>query len=57
MIISLTIVVSFHQNLLTKLDRAFRIQCAYMEGSKTIDADLNVRLVFFLFCFRKFSIY
>ncbi|KAL3995311.1 Zona pellucida-like domain family protein [Acanthocheilonema viteae] len=44
MIISLSIVVSFHQNLLTKLDRAFRIQCAYMEGNKTIDADLNVSM-------------
>uniref|UniRef100_A0A0R3RZA7 ZP domain-containing protein n=1 Tax=Elaeophora elaphi TaxID=1147741 RepID=A0A0R3RZA7_9BILA len=44
MIISLTVVVSFHQNLLTKLDRAFRIQCAYMEGSKTIDADLSVSM-------------
>ncbi|VDK73595.1 unnamed protein product [Litomosoides sigmodontis] len=43
-IISLTVVVSFHQNLLTKLDRAFRIQCAYTEGSKTIDANLNVSM-------------
>ncbi|CAG9533031.1 unnamed protein product [Cercopithifilaria johnstoni] len=44
MIISLTVVVSFHQNLLTKLDRAFHIQCEYMEGTKTIDADLNVSM-------------
>ncbi|EJW88018.1 hypothetical protein WUBG_01069, partial [Wuchereria bancrofti] len=44
MIVSLTVVVSFHQNLLTKLDRAFRIQCAYMEGSETIDTDLSVSM-------------
>ncbi|VDN02893.1 unnamed protein product [Thelazia callipaeda] len=42
-IVSLTVVVSFHENLLTKLDRAFRIQCTYMEGSKMIGTDLNVR--------------
>ncbi|KAK6104476.1 Zona pellucida-like domain family protein [Brugia pahangi] len=44
MIVSLTVIVSFHQNLLTKLDRAFRIQCAYMEGSETIDTDLSVSM-------------
>ncbi|KAM3718773.1 Cuticlin-1 [Dirofilaria immitis] len=43
-LLSLTVVVSFHQNLLTKLDRAFRIQCAYMEDNKAVDADLNVSM-------------
>uniref|UniRef100_A0A915PX41 ZP domain-containing protein n=1 Tax=Setaria digitata TaxID=48799 RepID=A0A915PX41_9BILA len=43
-IVSLTVIVSFHQNLLTKLDRAFRIQCTYMESSKIINADMSVSM-------------
>uniref|UniRef100_A0A915BU26 ZP domain-containing protein n=1 Tax=Parascaris univalens TaxID=6257 RepID=A0A915BU26_PARUN len=34
--ISFTIVVSFHENFVTKVDRAYRIQCTYAEIDKTV---------------------
>ncbi len=34
--VSTTIIVSFHPLFLTKVDRAYRIQCFYMEADKTV---------------------
>ncbi len=38
-----TLVISFHPQFLTKVDRAFTIQCFYMEADKTVDTDIEVR--------------
>ena len=41
--LSTTVIVSFHPLFLTKVDRAYRIQCFYMEADKTVDTRLEVR--------------
>jgi hypothetical protein len=41
--ISTTIVVTFHPRFLTKIDRAYRVQCFYMEADKTVSTGLEVR--------------
>ncbi|GMR34284.1 hypothetical protein PMAYCL1PPCAC_04479 [Pristionchus mayeri] len=40
--VSSTVVISFHPQFLTKVDRAYKIQCFYMEADKTVSADLEV---------------
>uniref|UniRef100_A0A0M3IUA7 ZP domain-containing protein n=1 Tax=Ascaris lumbricoides TaxID=6252 RepID=A0A0M3IUA7_ASCLU len=42
--ISFTIVVSFHENFVTKVDRAYRIQCAYAEIDKTVTTKIDVSM-------------
>ncbi|GMT13490.1 hypothetical protein PFISCL1PPCAC_4787, partial [Pristionchus fissidentatus] len=40
--VSSTVVISFHPQFVTKVDRAYKIQCFYMEADKTVSADLEV---------------
>ena len=40
-----TVVVSFHQQFITKVDKAYRIQCFYMEAEKTVATEIDVRWV------------
>uniref|UniRef100_A0A914Z254 ZP domain-containing protein n=1 Tax=Panagrolaimus superbus TaxID=310955 RepID=A0A914Z254_9BILA len=40
--ISATIVVSFHPIFITKVDRAYRLNCFYMESKKTLSQQLDV---------------
>uniref|UniRef100_A0A8R1XNS9 ZP domain-containing protein n=1 Tax=Onchocerca volvulus TaxID=6282 RepID=A0A8R1XNS9_ONCVO len=40
--VSTIIVISFHPKFITKIDRAYRIQCFYMEADKTVSAELEV---------------
>jgi len=42
--VSFTVVVSFHENFITKVDRAYRIQCAYMEAEKTVKTEIDVSM-------------
>ncbi|CAI4232251.1 unnamed protein product [Auanema sp. JU1783] len=44
LITSFVIIVSFHESFITKLDRAYHIQCAYTESSRPVIADLNVSM-------------
>ncbi|VDK52918.1 unnamed protein product [Cylicostephanus goldi] len=37
-----TIVISFHPKFVTKVDRAYRIQCFYMEAAKDVSSPMNV---------------
>ena len=40
-----TIVVSFHPLFLTKVDRAYRIRCFYMEAVKTVQSQIEVSML------------
>ncbi|KAE9415233.1 hypothetical protein Angca_005070, partial [Angiostrongylus cantonensis] len=40
--VSFVAVISFHESFITKLDRAYHIQCAYMEINKTLSAQMNI---------------
>uniref|UniRef100_A0A1I8AP99 ZP domain-containing protein n=1 Tax=Steinernema glaseri TaxID=37863 RepID=A0A1I8AP99_9BILA len=40
--VSTTVVISFHPNFVTKVDRAYKIQCFYMEADKTVSAQIEV---------------
>ncbi|CAI4222324.1 unnamed protein product [Auanema sp. JU1783] len=40
--VSVTIVISFHPQFVTKVDRAYRIQCFYMEADKTVSSNIEV---------------
>ncbi|CAD5216261.1 unnamed protein product [Bursaphelenchus xylophilus] len=42
--ISFVVVVSFHNSFVTKLDRAYRIQCAYEESDRTVTTKLDVSM-------------
>lgn len=43
--VSTEIVISFHPLFLTKVDRAYKIQCFYMEADKTVDTELEVSVL------------
>ena len=40
-----TIVASFHPLFLTKVDRAYRIRCFYMEAIKTVNTQVDVSML------------
>ncbi|KAL3078967.1 hypothetical protein niasHS_014749 [Heterodera schachtii] len=40
--VSFTIVVSFHPNFITRVDRAYNIQCAYQEPERILSAQIDV---------------
>jgi len=40
-----TVIISFHPQFETKVDRAYRIQCFYMEADKTVSAELEVSML------------
>ncbi|RCN32589.1 zona pellucida-like domain protein, partial [Ancylostoma caninum] len=40
--VTTTVVVSFHPQFVTKVDRAYRIQCFYMEADKTVSTQIEV---------------
>ena len=41
--VTTTVVVQFHPRVLTKVDRALKVQCFYMEADKTVSSELEVR--------------
>ena len=43
--VSTTVIVSFHPLFITKVDRAYKIQCFYMEADKTVDTRLEVSML------------
>ncbi|CAJ0963556.1 unnamed protein product, partial [Mesorhabditis belari] len=40
--VSFVAVISFHENFITKLDRAYHIKCAYQESNKTVETQIDV---------------
>ncbi|VDO52806.1 unnamed protein product [Brugia timori] len=40
--VTTTVVISFHPLFITKIDRAYRIQCFYMEADKTVSTQIEV---------------
>ena len=42
---STTVVISIHPRFLTKVDRAYTIQCFYMEADKTVSSDIEVSMI------------
>uniref|UniRef100_A0A0N5AQL7 ZP domain-containing protein n=1 Tax=Syphacia muris TaxID=451379 RepID=A0A0N5AQL7_9BILA len=47
--VSASVIISFHPQFVTKVDRAYRIQCFYMEADKTVSADLEISDITTLF--------
>ena len=45
MAVEQTVVVMFHNKFLTKVDRAFRIQCNYLEVNKHLTNELEVSML------------
>uniref|UniRef100_A0A914UIN8 ZP domain-containing protein n=1 Tax=Plectus sambesii TaxID=2011161 RepID=A0A914UIN8_9BILA len=43
--VSATIIISFHPKFTTKVDRAYRIRCFYMEADKTVSSELEVSML------------
>ncbi|VDO41565.1 unnamed protein product [Brugia timori] len=43
--ITTTVIVSFHPIFLTKIDRAYRLNCFYLESSKTITQQLEISMM------------
>ena len=39
---SFVLVVSFHESFITKLDRAYRVQCLYAESDRVVTAEIDV---------------
>ncbi|CAD6194019.1 unnamed protein product [Caenorhabditis auriculariae] len=44
LVVSFVAVVSFHDSFITKLDKAYHIQCAYTETDKLVATELNVSM-------------
>ncbi len=42
---ALVIVISFHRQFVTKVDRAYKIKCFYMEAEKLLTAGLDVSML------------
>ncbi|KAL1227252.1 Cuticlin-1 [Trichinella spiralis] len=42
---SIVVVISFHRTFITKVDRAYMIQCFYMETEKTVTSQLDVSML------------
>lgn len=40
---SMVVVVQLHPLFVTKVDRAYHVQCFYMEADKSVTASLDVR--------------
>ncbi|VDO40696.1 unnamed protein product [Onchocerca flexuosa] len=40
--VTTTVVISFHPLFVTKVDRAYRVQCFYMEADKTVSSQIEV---------------
>uniref|UniRef100_A0A0K0FQM5 ZP domain-containing protein n=1 Tax=Strongyloides venezuelensis TaxID=75913 RepID=A0A0K0FQM5_STRVS len=40
--VSTTIVISFHSKFITKVDKAYRVQCFYLEDNRTVTAGIKV---------------
>lgn len=44
LVVSFVAVVSFHDSFITKLDKAYHIQCAYTETDKQVSTEINVSM-------------
>ncbi|RCN45350.1 zona pellucida-like domain protein, partial [Ancylostoma caninum] len=42
LVVSFVAVISFHESFITKLDRAYHIQCAYTESNRSISTQMDV---------------
>ncbi|KIH64769.1 hypothetical protein ANCDUO_04920 [Ancylostoma duodenale] len=40
---SITVIISFHSTFITKVDRAYRCTCFYMEADKVVTSRFDVR--------------
>lgn len=40
---SVIVIISFHKIFVTKVDKAYKVQCFYMEADKTVAQSIEVR--------------
>jgi hypothetical protein len=43
--VSITVIITFHPKFITKVDRAYLIQCFYMEADKTVSTEIEVSML------------
>lgn len=42
MFVGVTVIISFHPQFITKVDKAYMVRCYYMEAMKIVETEIEV---------------